>query len=290
MSPPEAHYTVYKLTDPEGKVYIGCTGKPVKVRWKRGHGYSRDTPIRAAIDALGWDAFEKEILCEKLTKEGAEKLEKWFIAWYDSSVPEKGYNRFLGGLGKGAHMSEVTKTICSSVRNKLYEERPEVKEKIRNTVNTLFENDPDYRGRVRKGVLKAYENDPTYRERVSATLRKLWQDPDFRRRSTETQTARYEYNPGLAFEMQEKTRRYFREHPERKAEIAAQISRYLLSAEGRKFAESSSKPKPVRCVETGEVFPSQRAAEKATGFLGIHKACSGLQSMAGGYHWEYCVL
>ena len=30
--PPEAHYTVYKLTDPNGKVYIGCTGKPVEKR------------------------------------------------------------------------------------------------------------------------------------------------------------------------------------------------------------------------------------------------------------------
>ena len=26
-APPEAHYTVYKLTDPDGKVYIGCTGR-----------------------------------------------------------------------------------------------------------------------------------------------------------------------------------------------------------------------------------------------------------------------
>ena len=30
FSPPEAHYTVYKLTDPEGKIYIGCTGQSVK--------------------------------------------------------------------------------------------------------------------------------------------------------------------------------------------------------------------------------------------------------------------
>ena len=75
--PPEAHYTVYKLTDPYGKVYIGCTGKPVEERWKKGRGYSKDTPIRRAIDEIGWENFRQEILCEHLIKAGAEKLERW---------------------------------------------------------------------------------------------------------------------------------------------------------------------------------------------------------------------
>ena len=46
---PEAHYTVYNLTDPEGKIYIGCTGKSVEERWNGGRGYYRDTPIRRAM-------------------------------------------------------------------------------------------------------------------------------------------------------------------------------------------------------------------------------------------------
>ena len=32
----EAHYTVYKLTDPEGKIYIGVTGQTVEQRWRKG--------------------------------------------------------------------------------------------------------------------------------------------------------------------------------------------------------------------------------------------------------------
>ena len=55
--PPEAHYTVYKLTDPEGKIYIGCTGQTVEKRWREGKGYSRETPIRRAIDEFGWENF-----------------------------------------------------------------------------------------------------------------------------------------------------------------------------------------------------------------------------------------
>ena len=54
VSPPEAHYTVYKLTDPEGKIYIGCTRKPVEERWKKGRNYSRDTPIRNAMVTAGF--------------------------------------------------------------------------------------------------------------------------------------------------------------------------------------------------------------------------------------------
>ena len=36
----EAHYTVYKLTDPEGKVYIGLTGVRLQDRWDSGWGYN----------------------------------------------------------------------------------------------------------------------------------------------------------------------------------------------------------------------------------------------------------
>ena len=287
VSPPEAHYTVYKLTDPERKIYIGMTGKTVEQRWRKGRNYKKDTPIREAILHFGWDAFQKEILCEKLTREGGEKLEKWFIAYYDSSDPAKGYNRFLGGLGKGANMSEVTKQICRKVKNRLYKERPEVIEKIRNTVKTAYENDPEYRRRVSRGILKAYEDDPTYRDRVSETVRQLWQNPDYRARAVEGMAAIHVDNPELSCKQQERSRRYFREHPERKAAVSAQMSRYLMTPDGRKFVETSGRPKPVRCVETGEVFPSQLAAEKATGFCGIHKVCADRQRTSGGYHWEY---
>ena len=175
--PAEAHYTVYKLTDPEGKIYIGCTGKTVRQRWKNGKNYSVGTPIRTSIDEFGWENFKKEILCEKLTKEGAEKMERWFIAFYDSSDPAKGYNRFLGGLGKGTRMSEVTKQLASDAKNRLYEEHPEIKEKIRDAVNSLYENDPTYRERISLGVLASYEKDPTIKVRLSEIAKGFWQDP-----------------------------------------------------------------------------------------------------------------
>ena len=231
---PEAHYTIYRLTDPEGKIYIGCTGQTVEERWRKGWHYNCKTRIFKAIREFGWENFEKKILCEKLTREGAEKLEKWFIAYYDSANPEKGYNRALGGLGKGFRLSEATKEVCSRSKKQLYKE------------------DPGYRARVSEGIMKAYDNNPVLAGRISAA-RKM----------------------------------YLSQNPERKAEISRQMKEYLSKPENRAFVESSGKPRPVFCVETRETYPSQLAAERATGFTGINKACHGRQFTAGGYHWQF---
>ena len=286
VSPAEAHYTVYKLTDPEGKIYIGCTGRAVEKRWNKGHGYSKELPIRRAIDIYGWENFKKEILCEKLTKAGADKKERWFIAFYDSSDPSKGYNRFLGGLGKGARMSEVTKKVASASKNRLYEEHPEIKDKIRNTVNGLFKNDPTYRSRVGEGVKAAYEKDPTIKLRLREMTQELWKDHDFRRRVMIGMRKANE-NPELALKHRVAINKNFAEHPERREKISRWMKEYLSDPANRAFLETDHHPKPVLCVETGEFFPSQSAAERETGFQNIHKACAGRYLTAGGYHWRY---
>ena len=270
----ENHYTVYKLTDPEGKIYIGCTGQTVEKRWNRGNGYPKKLPIRKAIDTYGWENFKKEILCEKLTKAGAEKKERWFIAFYDSSDPSKGYNRFLGGLGKGARMSEVTKKVASEAKNRLYEEHPEVKDKIRNTVNSLFENDPTYRSRIGEGVKAAYEKDPTIKVRLSELSKEFWQDQNYREKTVAGRRKASE-NPNLALKQSQIQKSIYEVHPERRAAISRQMQEYLSKPGNRAFVESDSHAKPVICVETGVRYPSQQAAEKITGFCNIHKACSG---------------
>ena len=283
----ENHYTVYKLTDPDGKVYIGVTGKTVEERWNKGRGYSRGTPIREAIRKYGWESFQHEILCEKLTRDGAEKLEKAFITYYDSSDPEKGYNRFLGGLGKGAHMSEVTKKLSREAKNRLYDAHPEIKEKIRQTVKNAFATDPSYRERVSKGVINAYENNPAIRAKLREKTKQLWNDPKFRERCTAGRREVCEMNFDLAHHTRAVHRQYYASHPERREEISRQMRVYLSDPANRAFLDADPRGKPVVCVETGVVYPSQLAAEKATGFTGIHKVCRGRQYTAGGYHWRY---
>ena len=52
---------------------------------------------------------------------------------------------------------------------------------------------------------------------------------------------------------------------------------------------AASKSKPVRCVETGEVFESARAAAASVDSYGgcITKVCRGFARTHRGYHWEY---
>ena len=108
----DAHYTVYKITGPDGKVYIGQTGDTLKKRWSRGYHLAekeRRGAIGEAIAQFGKDQFTMEALCTNLTQEGAWALEAWFIDYYDSMNPEKGYNRKTGGRNTGCHLSEYSK-------------------------------------------------------------------------------------------------------------------------------------------------------------------------------------
>ena len=303
-SPPaEAHYTVYCLTDPDGKKYVGCTGKPVEERWGNGWHYNAASQIARAIRAIGWKNFEKKILCEKLTREGAEKLEKWFIAYYDSANPEKGYNRALGGLVRGFRLSEAAKEACSRSKSALYKEDPGYRERVSRGLKEAYERDPSYREkvsrtakecwrdpsyreRVSRGIKEAYERDPSYREKVSRTAKECWQDPVYREKVVSGTRKAYD-NTELASIMSSKRKKYYEKQPERREEISRQMKEYTSKPENRQFADSPKKPKPVICVELGTVFPSGRAAERATGYAGVHKACSGIQATCGGYHWRY---
>ena len=216
QSPPEAHYTVYKLTCPRGKVYIGCTGTTTERRWQKGKGYHLNSQIGRAVRLYGWENFQKQILCEKLTKSGGEKLEQWFVEYYDSMNPEKGYNGFTGGSKKGAKASEHTRGNMRAAKQETFDGNRAISRQFRETSNT-----------------------------------------------------------------------YYQAHPKLRREIAEKIHNYLLSPEGRTFPLCSTHAKPVRCIETGELFPSAHAAETATGFCSIHKVCQGKRKVSGGYHWEY---
>ena len=91
-------WTVYSHKNKvNGKVYIGITGKKPEYRWgKDGNGYRRGV-FRSAIDKYGWGGFEHTILFEFPTKQEAELKEIELIALYNSTNPQNGYNRAVGG-------------------------------------------------------------------------------------------------------------------------------------------------------------------------------------------------
>lgn len=52
---------------------------------------------------------------------------------------------------------------------------------------------------------------------------------------------------------------------------------------------SKANGKPVLCVETGEIFRSQRMAAKHIGVdqTQIYRCCNGKRKTTGGYHWKF---
>lgn len=109
-------YSVYMLTSPIGKKYIGITSESVSKRWKNGHGYKHNTHLTQAIAKYGWDAFEKEVLVDRLSREDAEMLERTYIAAYRTTDRLYGYNILPGGDVSNGHSDETKRKISESVK------------------------------------------------------------------------------------------------------------------------------------------------------------------------------
>ena len=102
---------------------------------------------------------------------------------------------------------------------------------------------------------------------------------------TEVRASVWVGNTDLAERSRSSRKKLYEEEPERREKVRQQMREVLSRPENRAFVEADRRAKPVRCVETGEVYRSQWAAERATGFCGVHKACRGRQRTCGGYHW-----
>lgn len=98
---------IYKYTNQiDGKVYIGQTINEYKRRQahRRCYGMWR-SHFHSAIKKYGYTSFEYEIL-EEYSSDNLEELkailderECFYIGFYDSTNPEKGYNITVGGGG-----------------------------------------------------------------------------------------------------------------------------------------------------------------------------------------------
>lgn len=111
----ENKFCLYIHEFPNGKVYIGVTSESPNKRWHSdGSGYKRQDVIWREIERYGWDNIIHDILAVDLTKDEAERLEKEWIAYYDSTNHDYGYNIQAGGFLKyGYNHSEDTKAAMS---------------------------------------------------------------------------------------------------------------------------------------------------------------------------------
>ena len=106
-------YSVYKLTAPNGKVYIGITSRDPKIRWNSGNGYKYNKHFYDAIQKYGWKNIKKDVLYSGLSQEDAYRLEIELISKYRSNDREFGYNKSSGGESsvRGLHWHQSKETI-----------------------------------------------------------------------------------------------------------------------------------------------------------------------------------
>ncbi len=92
------NYCVYKHTFPDGKIYIGMTGRKPEERWKNGQGYNSQhtREFFNAIMQTGWDNIKHEVLETGLDRREAQRKERLYVQLFHSADQKCGYNRLLG--------------------------------------------------------------------------------------------------------------------------------------------------------------------------------------------------
>lgn len=150
-------YKIYKYTNLiNNKIYIGQTKQSLEERADKGRNYKGSTHFYNAIQKYGWENFIGEILEEVNTIEEANEKETYYIALYDSTNQDIGYNITSGGWN--SPLAEETKKILSQ----------KAKERCKNP-----ENNPMYGKRHSKESLekmrmkKQGENNPMYGKHLS---------------------------------------------------------------------------------------------------------------------------
>lgn len=96
-------WSVYIHTVPNGKVYVGVTGRPPKRRWGGGYNYRANPTFYADIKKYGWNNIRHEVVYEGIPQEEALIKEKELIIRYGSTDKNKGYNVLVGKSGIGSH-------------------------------------------------------------------------------------------------------------------------------------------------------------------------------------------
>ncbi|QJX71244.1 hypothetical protein F-liban_182 [Faustovirus] len=116
---------IYKLTAPNGKIYIGQTTKTFGQRMS-GHKSSAKTGkggcrhLINAINEHGWDNFQKEVIMQCNSRD-LDYYEKKFVALYDALNRDIGYNIVDGGNSNKTYSDEQKQRMSNGIRkNKTY--------------------------------------------------------------------------------------------------------------------------------------------------------------------------
>lgn len=161
-------YYIYKITNKiNGKVYIGKTND-IDKRWATHQKMAKKHINRYLYDAMncyGIDNFQIEII-EECSKSDSNNRERFFIALYDSTNKEKGYNMTNGGDGGDTWSNNPNKVQISkkiSEIHKGYQHTEEAKNKMRECALRRPPMSKETRNKISINLKKFYIEHPDAR-------------------------------------------------------------------------------------------------------------------------------
>ena len=263
------NYTVYKHTSPDGKVYIGSTSLNPKYRWNYGKGYKRCTRFFKAINEIGWDNFEHEILFENLSQSEAEKIEEEYIKKYKSTDEKFGFNMADGASLIGYKRTEETKQRMSEAQKGRKIKPESIKkrsEKVKANRTYAGKNNGMYGRHHTKETREKIRLSNTGKKHTEESRKKMSESRKGIKQSEEAKAKKREKMIG------ERNPFYGRKHTEESRS---------------KVSEKNSKK--VICLETGEIFKSSIFASRSMGLndTAVSGSIRGKSKTAGGFHWKY---
>jgi group I intron endonuclease len=131
-------FIIYKLTFPNGKLYIGCTKYYEQRMSEHKRAKSIQPKLSRAIKKYGWENVKSEIIFNCKTYEEMLQKETEFIKFYNSVT--EGYNCTSGG--EGCILSEETLQ-----KHITFQGSPEVRKRKSEVSKQLMKN-PEYKAKA----------------------------------------------------------------------------------------------------------------------------------------------
>ena len=114
-------YSIYVHTLPNGKKYVGCTGRePIERFGSNGGGYRGNKNFYNDILLFGWNNINHQVLETVKDKKIAIEREKYYTILFRSNEPDFGYNIYIGNKIFGRKHSEETKKKISEKRKRKF--------------------------------------------------------------------------------------------------------------------------------------------------------------------------
>jgi group I intron endonuclease len=255
---------IYKITNiTNGLIYIGQTVQHTERRWSR-HIYdalvkNKPQPFYDAIRQFGKESFRFEKIAEANDKEWGDYLETLYILIYDSTNPNIGYNRMLGGRA-GRHTPANKAKI--SAKSREWWEDPENKKRASESRRGLLigEKNPMF-GRHDLGRPHTEET----KQHLSKIRVEAFKDPEFKKRMSEANRGKHHTSEGKANISKGSTGNHKQgttQTEETKARISASLKKAF--AEGRR--------KKTGGIKKGTILGPMSDEEKQKRSDGVKKA------------------